>query len=313
MDFSKKNVQVATGLSFAIFFIIYTIYMVQADKVYFLLSGKSYIEKISSDNALPPMEPLQMRIVVDHPPTNNPFEEGKGFRGQFVKVENKKGNTKVRVFFRSSDALYKLIENHRSIWEGSERTVVNFYASTAGLEKGIYQMGLYLSDDKGKRFAWIHSFFEKTNGGPIEYLARPVAPVLAKSSKDLKFDIENFYRRYKKIMCTGWTVLKNADMNGFNAYLLFKDSDGVSKTFYTPLYTRMDLISEYNDRRAANCGFRIKIPQDEFPPGNYTVSVVLQSRKTGEAIESVQNKKINLRPMARGFSTRNRQHRRPQR
>jgi len=310
MDFPKKSVKMATGLSFAIFFLIYAIYMVQADKIYFLLSGKSHIEKIPNDPSLSLMDALPMRSVVDHPPTNNPFEEGKGFRGQFAGVEDKKGDAKVRVFFRSPDALYELIENHRSFWEGSEKTVVNFYASTAGLEKGIYQMGLYLADDQGKRFAWIGSFFEKAKGGPREYLARPVAPVRAKRSKDLQFAIEDFYRKYKKIVCAGWTVLAHADMSGFNAFLLLKDSAGVGKTYYAPLYARMDLISKYNDRRAVHGGFRIKIPQDEFPPGIYTVSVLLRSRKTGEAIESAQNEKINLRPTVRGFSKRIRPHRR---
>ena len=280
--------------------------------VYFMLSGKSYLEKIPGGNLLFPRDTLQMLSVVDHPPVNNPFEEGKGFRGEFVGFENKKGYTKVCVFFRSTDALFELIENRRSFWERSEKSVVNFFASTTGLEKGIFQMGLYLSDDKGKRFAWINSFFEKVNSGPVEYFARPIAPVRAKTSEDLEFDIENFDRKYKKIVCEGWIVLENANMNDFNAYLLIKDSRGVSKTFYTPLYARMDLISKYNDRRAANGGFRIKIPQDEFPPGNYTVSVILQSRKTDEAIESAQNKKMNLRPTIREFSTRIRQHRRSQ-
>lgn len=298
----------ATGLSLTILFIIYAIYMVYADKVYFLLSGKSYIEKIPNDHSLSTMDNLPMRSVADHPPTNNRFEEGKGFRGQFVGVENKKGKTNVRVFFRSADALYELVANRRLFWEGADKTVVDLYASTAGLEKGIYQMGLFLSDDKGERFAWIYSFFEKANGGPVEYLARPVAPVPAKSSQGLKFDIEDLIRKYKKVVCQGWTVLENAEMNDFNAYLLFKDSAGVSKTFYSPLFARTDLLSKHTDRRAVNCEFRIKVPQDELPPGNYTVAVVLRSRKNGEAIQSAQNKKINLPPTLRGFSARIRRH-----
>jgi hypothetical protein len=313
MDFSKKSVKTATWLFVAVFNIMFAIYILNANKVYFFVSGKSYIEKIPDDNSLYIGDALQMLSVVDHPPTNNPFEEGKGFRGQFARVENKKGIAKVRVFFRSADALFELIENRHSFWERAEKTVVNFFASTAGLENGIFQMGLYLSDDRGEKFAWINSFFEKANGGPMEYMARPVAPVLARISEDLKFDIEDFSQRYKKIVFEGWTVLENVDMKGFNAYLLIRDSCGVSKTFYTPLYTRMDLMSKFNDLRAVNCGFRIRIPQSELPPGDYTVSVALKSRKTGEAIESAQDKKINLLPMIRGSSKKIRQHRCQQR
>jgi hypothetical protein len=296
MDFSKKSVKTAAGLFFAIFLITYAIFIFNADNVYFLLSGKSYIKKIHDDRSFYPKGNLEMRFVFDYPPVNNAFEEGKGFRGRLVGVLNKKGNIKVRVFFRSAVALYEVIENNCSFWANPEKNVVNFFASTAGLENGVYQIGLDLSDDRGERFAWIDSFFEKASGGPMEYVARPVAPLLAKISKDLKFGIEKFDRKYKEIVCKGWIRLDGADMNDFNAYLLIKDSDGILKTFYTPLYTRMDLASKTNNLRTANCGFRIKVPADEFPPDNYMLSMVLRSRKTGKCIGSAQNEKIDLLP-----------------
>lgn len=298
---AKKRWKTAGGF-LAIFFILFVVYLIHADRVYFFLSGKSYMERITTDDSLFPRDTLQMDSVLDHAPANNPFDEGKGFRGKFVGIENKKGNTNVRVFFRSPSALFALKANRRSFWEGAEKTVVNFYASTSGLERGVYQLGLSLADDKGKRFAWVDSFFEKVKGGPVEYIARPVAPLQAAISKDLEFDMESVDRRYKKIVCAGWAVLADADMNGFNAYLLVKDAAGTARTFYAPLYARMDLRAKYDDPRAANGGFRIKMLQQELPPGEYTVSVVLQSRKTGEALESAQSKKIRLLPTARGSS-----------
>lgn len=308
MTEAKKNGQTAPWLWLAIISLLFAVVAFNANAVYFLLSGKSHLKKIATDDSLFPGETLLMDSVLDHAPTNNPFEEGKGFRGQFAGIENKNGHTKLRVFFRSSTALFELMENRRSFWEGAEKTVVNFYASTTGLERGIYQLGLFLADDKGKRFAWVDSFFEEVKGGPVEYIAQPGASVRAKISDDLRFEIERVDRRYKKIVCEGWAVLANADMKGFNAYLLVKDAAGAARTFYAPLYARMDLAARHHDPRAANGGFRIKFFQQEFPPGEYTVTVVLTSRKTGEAIESAQSKKIKLLPTARGVSIRNRRH-----
>ncbi|HEX7502055.1 MAG TPA: hypothetical protein VF451_01430 [Acidobacteriota bacterium] len=308
---AKKSGKMAAGAAVAVFVMLYAIYMFHADNVYFWLSGKSYIEKIPAAGSWFPRDTLQMGSVLDHAPANNPFDEGKGFRGEFVGSENKKGATQLRVFFRSPAALFELKENRRSFWDGAEKTVVNFYASTAGLERGVYQLGLFLADDKGKRFAWVDSFFEKVKGGPVEYIARPAAPLQAKISKDLKFAIETVDRRYKKIVLEGWTVIENADMNGFNAYLLVKDAAGAVRMFYSPLFARSDLIAKYNDPRAANGGFRIKILQQELPPGEYAVAVVLQSRKTGEAVASAQNQKIRLLPTARGISARIRRQRAP--
>ena len=301
----KTSGKMATGAVAALFIVMYAAYMFNADAVYFRLSGKSYIEKIPSGRTFP-RDTLQMASVLDHAPANNPFDEGKGFRGQFVGIENKKGHTKMRVFFRSPTALFELRENRRPVWEGAEKTVVNFYASTAGLEKGIYQLGLYLSDDRGERFAWVDSFFEKARDGPVEYIARPAAPLQAAIGKDLEFELETVDRRYKKIVIEGWTVLANADMNVFNAYLLVKDSAGAGRMFYAPLFSRPDLIARYNDPRAANGGFRIRILQRELPPGEYTVAVVLQSRRTGEAVESGRNKKIRLLPTKRGMPSSSR-------
>jgi hypothetical protein len=311
MPAAKKSGKRATAGAAAIFVILSAMYFLNADHVYFWLSGKSYIEKIPDAGSWLPGETLQMGSVLDHAPANNPFDEGKGFRGEFVGRENKKGAARVRVFFRSPTAMFELRENRRSFWEGAEKTVVNFYASTAGLERGIYQMGLYLADDQGKRFAWVDSFFEKVKGGPVEYIARPSAPLRAKISGDLKFAIETVDRRYKKIVCAGWVVLANADMKGFNAYLLARDAAGAERMFYAPLFARSDLMAKPNDPRAANGGFRIRILQHEFPPGEYTVSVVLQSRKTGEALASAQNNKIRLSPAARGISARIRRQRPP--
>ena len=42
------------------------------------------------------------------------------------------------------------------------------------------------------------------------------------------------------------------------------------------------------DPRAANSGFKIAFPKNEFPPGTYAVRMALQSRETGEVLESAQ-------------------------
>jgi hypothetical protein len=285
MGFSEKRVIMAVWLFFVGFFIIS---MFNADRVYHALSGKSYAVKLPADLPLHANGDLQMSDVFDYTPVNNKFEEGKGLRGQFITVANESGNAKVRVFLRSPDALYEVIENRRSFWAHSTKIAVNFFASTSGLENGIYNVGLYLSDDEGERFVWMNSLFEKVAGGPVEYIARPVALAPNGVSKDLKFAIEQIYNDNKEFVFQGWAVLENAEMSNYNAYITIKDSDDVSKTFYAPLFTRMDVASIYEDTRAANSGFRIKVPQYEFVPGKHNIKVIIKSRKTGEVIESVQ-------------------------
>ena len=56
----------------------------------------------------------------------------------------------------------------------------------------------------------------------------------------------------------------------------------------------MDIASLYEDIRAANSGFQIKIPQDEFTPGKHVIKVILKSRKTGEVLESEQAETRNF-------------------
>ncbi len=291
MVFSVKQ---ARPVAYLLFIIVFVTYMLNADRVYNTLSGKSYAVKLPDNFLLYAKGDLQMVAVFDYSPVNNKFEEGKGLRGEFVKVANKSGNAKIRVFFRSFDALYEVIDNRRSFWAHSIKIAVNFFTSTSGLENGIYQIGLYLSDDEGERFVWMDSFFERAAGGPAEYVARPIAPIPARVSENLKFVIERIDKENKEFVFQGWTVLDNREMNDYNAYLTIKDSDGISKTFYAPLYTRMDIGSMYNDPRAANSGFRFKVRQNEFAPGKHVIKVGIKSRKTGGAVESVQTETRNF-------------------
>jgi hypothetical protein len=291
IGFSEKSSRTAAYLLFVILFVTYVL---NADSVYYALSGKSHAVKLPHDILLHAKGDLQFLHGGDHSLVNNQFEEGKVFRGRSIRVANASGKAQLRVFIRSTDALYEVIENRRSFWAQSRKRVVNFFISTSGLEDGIYQLGLYLSDDEGVRVAWTDSFFERVDGGPVDYMARPVAPVPARISEDLKFSIERLGKAKESIVFRGWAVLENIEMNDYNAYIKIEDSHGVSKTFYAPLYTRMDIASMYDDPRAANSGFRIKVPRGEFAPGNHAIKVVVKHRKTGETVESVQTETKNF-------------------
>ncbi len=260
--------------------------MLCADSLYHGLSGHSYVVKLSENLPLPTRGDLGLRSVFDYEPVNNTYAEGIRFRGEFNEVSDRGGNAKVRVFLRSPDALYEVIENRRSFWAHSMKIAVNFFASTAGLEKGIYQIGLYVADDKGERFAWIDQCFEKIAGGPVIYRPRPVATVPTVSDKDMMVRIEKHERIKDDIVLQGWVIHDHTEMSDYNAFVKIKNGITAVKIFYAPLFARTDISTGDTDPRAVNRGFKIKIPLSELPLYPYTISVVLQSRKTGEAIES---------------------------
>lgn len=282
---SAKNSRLVAYLSLLILFITY---LINADRVYFALSGQSHAVKMSADFRLPAIADLQFIYGGNDFLVNNPFEEGRFFLGRLLRVANKRGNAQLRVFMRSTDALYEVIENRSSFWAASGTRLGNFFISTSGLKDGVYQLGLFLSDDEGPRLAWTPSLFERVDGGPVVYLARPIAPVAARMSEGLRFSIERIGKGQEDILFRGWAVLENSDMSDYNAYLKIENSLGICKTFYAPLYTRMDIASLQNDPRAANSGFRIKVSRGELAPGSYSIKVVVKHRKTGEAVESAQ-------------------------
>ena len=281
-------------LSWLVFVVLFVVYFVNADQVYYALSGKSYVVKLPNSFSLHAKGDLRMLAVFNYPPVNNKFEEGKGYRARFNMVANKSGKTKVRVFFSSSNALYEVIENRHSFWANPMKIAMNFFASTSGLENSIYKIGLYIIDDKGERFLWINNFFEKVAGGPVKYIAHPCTLMPTRTCKDLRFAIEEIYKDNEEFIFKGWVVLDNAEMNDYSAYITIKDSTDVSKTFYAPLFTRTDVASMYSDTRAANSGFQISVPQNEFVPGKYVIKVMIKSRQTGEVIESEQTETRNL-------------------
>ena len=289
--FSAKSSRLIAYLSLVILFITY---LINADRVYYALSGQSHAVKISADFRLPAIADLPFFYGGNDFLVNNQFEEGRLFLGRSLRVTNERGNAQLRVFMRSTDALYEVIENRSSFWAASRKHLGNFFISTSGLEDGIYQLGLFLSDAEGSGLAWTPSIFERVDGGPVIYLARPIAPVAARTSEGLKFSIERIGKEEEAILFRGWAVLENSDMSVYNAYLKIEDSRGVCKTFYAPLYTRMDIASLQNDPRAANSGFRIKISRGELTPGSYSIKVVVKHRKTGEAVESAKTEIIKF-------------------
>jgi hypothetical protein len=283
--FSPKISRTAAYLAFVILFVIY---MINADRVYYALSGVSHAVKLPDDFRLPAAGNLLFSYIGEDFVVNNPFEEGKIVLGRSVRLANERGNGQLRVYLRSTDAVYEVIENRRSFWAPSRNRLRNIFISTSGLKDGIYQLGLYLSDDDGVRAAWTGSLFERVNGGPVVYIARPIAPVTARMSEGLRFSIERIGQEKEAILLRGWAVLENKDMDDYHAYLKIEDSRGVSQTFYAPLYTRVDIASRYNDPRAANSGFRIRVSRRDLGPGRHSIKVLLRHRKTGEAVESVQ-------------------------
>ena len=292
MVLSKKKEKMAAVLFLVSFFLLY---MLNADRVYHALSGKPYVAKLPDDFPLHARGDLHLQYFFDPVPVNNKFEEGKGFNAGFAANANKSVNVKVRVFFRSFEAMYEVIKNRRSFWADIISFFeLKFFVSTSGLDNGIYQIGIYLIDDDGERFAWMNSFFEKAAAGPVEYIARPVSVAPTGVSKDLNFAIESIGKDSKNFILQGWAVLNNAEMNDYSAYIEIKDSKNAVEVFYAPLFTRMDIASLYEDIRAANSGFQIKIPQDEFTPGKHVIKVILKSRKTGEVLESEQAETRNF-------------------
>jgi hypothetical protein len=178
--------------------------------------------------------------------------------------------------------------NRNDFWAHTKKDAVNLFFSTCRLKEGVYQIGLYIADDDGARFAWMNSFFEKVAGGPVEYIAKPVVLPQATTGDDLKYGVDYSGVEKGLSFIGGWVVLAGAEMNDYDAYLAITDDKGVAKTFYAPLYTRMDIAAMYNDARAANCGFGIKMRASEITPGMHAVEVRLKSQKTGETVKSAQ-------------------------
>ena len=278
---SAKGMKTAVWLISAVLF---ALYLIGADRVYHVLSGKSYFVRQPAGFLPQAQGHLKLSSVCDYAPVNNPFEEGKEFRAKFYYPPDENGPVKLRVFFRSPDAVYEVVPNRRSFWAHTMKIAVNFCASTAGLENGVFTLGLSVEDKNGLQMAWIDSFFERTAGGPLIYVARPVALAPAPASDPITFALN----RLDNNVIQGWVVLAGAEMNDYNAYVVIRNADGVRKAYYAPLYTRMDIAGRRGDPRAANSGFRISFSRDEFPPGTCTIRMALQSRRTGEVFESAQ-------------------------
>ena len=274
--------------------LLFAVYLGNADRVYYALSGKSHAVKLPDDFLLPDKGVIRFFDTGKDFLVNNRFEEGKLLLGRTVPVANERGGAQLWVFLRSPDALFEVTDKRHLLWVEPGKSLVDFFIPTSGLEAGVYQLGLLLSDDEGVRFAWIASFFEKRAGGPVSYTARPVASVIGKTSESLKFHIGKMGKEEKAVLLQGWAVLENADMNDYSGFLKIEDSRGVSKTFYAPLYTRIGVASRYNDPRAANSGFRIKLSLDQLAPGRHSIKVLVRHRKTGEAFESAQNEIKNF-------------------
>jgi len=289
--FSEKRVRMAARLFFVMFFLVY---MCNADRVYHAVSGKFHVEKLPDTFSLPARGDLPMLFLFDYHPVNKKFKEGIVIRGRLSPFANTSGIAKARVFFRSPDALYEVIGTRYSFLPDVLTGGMDFFVSTAALERGVYTTGFYVRDDEGERFVWLDSVFEKVAGGPVEYRARPVALGPAMASKDVKFALEKIDKEDYGFVLQGWVVLDNAEMEDYNAYIKIRDSKGDVKTFYAPLYTRMDIASLYADIRAANSGFQVLVPEDEGTPGKYSIKVIVKSRKTGEVLESVQTETRNF-------------------
>lgn len=293
--FFIRRLKLAAWLLFAIFFLVY---MLNIDRVLYAVNGKSYVVKLPPSFSVLARGDLKMQWLANYPPVNNRFEEGKGMRIFIPNFANTMGVAKVRLFFKSAEALYEVMANRQAFLADPQKGVVDFFASTSALEAGIYTIGLYVSDDNGERFAWMNTFFEKVPGGPVEYISRPVAVAPSIASKGLQFAIDGISMvdrdDNKFVRLSGWIVLENADMDDYCAYITLRDAENATKTFYAPLYTRRDIASLYDDSHAANSGFQITVPHDELTPGKHRITVMVKSRKTGEILESLQSETENF-------------------
>ncbi len=273
-------------LAYVLFLILSLTYLINADRLYYALSGRSYPLKLSLPPSLHATGDLQMRAVFDYPPVNNTFEEGKLFRAEFTRITNASGRTVLRLFLRSSHDVYEVIANRRPFWAHSMKIAVNCFIGSVGLPSSVYQIGLYVSDDEGERFAWLPACFEKADDGPRAYIASPTIPTEAIVSKRLNFGLENVSKQEGSIQLSGWVVLQDAQMDDYNAYVTMVGEDGVTRAFYSPLSTRMDIAFLYGDCRAANSGFQVRISEAEFKSKVYSVRLILKSREGGQCIES---------------------------
>jgi len=262
-------------------------YAGHAAKVYHAATGRSYAVRLPDGFSVAASGDLHGNFPFLST-AKNAFAEEVVFNGQIDKVANGSGNATIRAFFRSSAATYEVIENRRAPLARSETISVNVVASTSEMKNGVYTVGACVADDEGVRVAWLNRFFEKIDGGPVEYVARPVSLTPAGASGGVQFMVEKIDKEKEGFVFEGWAVLDHAEMDEYNAYLSFEDSNAVSKAYYAPLFTRMDIAAMYEDVRAANCGFQVRIPPGEFAPGTYRIKVALESRKTGEVIESQQ-------------------------
>jgi len=277
----RKSAWAAYLLFVALFFV----YLVNAARVYHALSGKTHAVKLRPDFPLYPKGQFGYSLFMDPSMVNSPFAEGVEFKALFWRALFAAGNPPLRAFLRSTDALYEVAANRQSFWPQKHRPLMQFFVSTAGLEKGIYQLGLYLFEGTGGRFEWTRHVFEKADGGPAEYVARPLVLGPARISHDLKFRIEGLWETKGLIEIRGWVAVDNVEMSDYDGYIKIESPAGVAKAFYAPLYTRMDIASMYEDPKAANCGFRIRIPKSEIGAGRYSIKVAVQHRKTHEIFE----------------------------
>ena len=268
-------------------------YLMRADRVCRAFDGKPYLVKLPDNAVLQANWNLDITRWFSPRPVNNKFEEGVAYQGQFTSVSDQHGES-LRVFFRSKDAIYEVAENRRSFLGSANQAVVNLFVSTSGLKNDVYTLGLSLRDAAGERFAWVDSSFEKVPGGPVGYIARPLALQPSGSREDLKFVVEKMQKKRGNWFMRGWLSLENGEMADYNAYVLVKDSAGVLKTFYAPLLTHLAGETEAGSGQVSYGGFRLKLRHGEFVNGPHLVKVAIESRRTGEVVESVQEEAITF-------------------
>ena len=129
--------QIAPMAAWSLLNLFFAVYLLQAERIYPLISGTSYAVKCSDGFSLRAKGVLPLVAVFDYPPVNNKFIEGKEYRGEFSTIAKISDRAQVRVFFRAADSVYEVLENRRSFWAHAKKIAVNMFASTSGLENGV--------------------------------------------------------------------------------------------------------------------------------------------------------------------------------
>lgn len=165
--------------------------------------------------------------------------------------------------------------------------------NTSEMEKGSYQLGLAIKDNKSGIY-----FFSKTehfvNIGLKEYKV-PKKEVLKINEAPIISNLEHFLDNKKYINISGWAAIQNRSSENSIIKFVLINKNSETLIFETDLVLRNDVtLSNKNQFNYDYSGFQLKIKKSDVPTGVYETAIVISQTNNQEKFIKKFDKKIKI-------------------